>query len=131
MPIIEDDDMVDRAVYWEANGWDDEGKPAYEAPVEIYLNYRQRRSSSIGADGTTMTLDGQASTLELLTLESKIWVAPSHLTSALTQWYASGSAGQTDEVMRVATVNKIRDAKEIETRYTAGLQWFRDQPDEH
>jgi len=59
-------------------------------------------------------------------LGSRMWLAPDHETDALEQWYASGSAGQTDEVMRVAKQSETRDIKAIETRYTVGLAWEKD-----
>lgn len=127
MPILEDDDMPDRAVLWRCTGYNDESVPTYDTPEEIWLNFRLKRSQSIGEGGITLALDGQASVLERIPLESKIWIAPDHTTDAVAQWYASGSAGQTDEVMRVATQGEVRDQKNIEVRYTVGLQWYRDQ----
>lgn len=126
MPIIEDDDMVDRGILWAAAGVDGDGQHVFDEPEEIWLNLRVRRSESISPDGSRLSLDGQASLLESVPIGSLIWVAPDHTTSALTQWYASGSAGQTDEVFQVVQEGWVYDAKAIEKRYTAGLQWYRD-----
>lgn len=130
MPILEDDDMPDRALYWEATlGLDPDGNPVFEEPVEIWVNYRHKSGSMVGPSGTRVSIDAQLSSQEDLALGSKIWVASSHLTSALDQWYgtgSTGSAGQADEVMRIEAYNRVRDQKNIETRFHYGLKWYRD-----
>jgi hypothetical protein len=127
MPILEDDDMPDRAVYWGATeGRTPDGEPVFEEPVEIWVNYRHKSGSMVGPGGTAVSIDAQLSSQEDLALGSKIWVAPDHTESALDQWYESGSAGQVDEVMRIEAYNRTRDAYNRETRFSYGLKWYRD-----
>lgn len=126
MPILEDDDRLDRAVYWAAAGVDASGEPVFDEPIELRVNWRQRRTQTVSAAGSLMALDAQVTADRRLPLDSRLWLAPDATSDALAQWYSSGSAGQADEVMRVATQGEVRDAKGIETRYTAGLAWDRD-----
>lgn len=130
MPILEDDDMDDRVVYWAKLGEGFDGQPVYDEPTNEWVNWRVRRSASYTPDGTKVTIDVQLS----LTFEpnegDRFWRAPdqdAEADEALDQWYDSGSAGHADEVMRVMTVGRTQDAKAIEQRYTAGLVWDRDQ----
>lgn len=127
MPILEDDNMDDRALLWSNLGDGPDGQPVHDTPTEIWVEYRRRRRVVISADGTKFNVDATMSATADIALNSLIWVAPSHLTSALDQWYASGSAGFLTERMRVETQGVTRDQKNIETRYTYGLVWDRDE----
>lgn len=126
MPILEDDEMEDRAVLWQYIGDDGAGDPVYDEPEEIFVEFRLRRRQEISSDGTRVFLDATMSAWEDFPVGSRIWVAPDHTVEAIEQWYDSGSAGHMDEVMRVATKGKTRDQKNVETRNNYGLVWDRD-----
>lgn len=126
MPILEDDDFDDRAVLWSFAGVDAEGQPVFDEPEEIWVNWQQRRRVETGPDGTKVYLDASVTVDRYIPTDSRLWLAPDHTEDALVQWYESGSAGQTDEVMKVQTQSKTRDIKAIETRFTVGLVWDRD-----
>ncbi len=126
MPILEDDDMDDRALLWAAEGAGPDGQQTYAEPVEIWVNWKQKRRETLAGNGTRVATDVQVSTDRLIAEGSKLWLAPDHQSSASVQWYHHGSAGQTDEVMRCVSAGRVRDAKNIEVRYTASLTWYRD-----
>lgn len=128
MPILEDDDMDDRALLWEALGEGADGQFVHDEPVEIFVDYRIKRTIMRSVEGLTFVVDGTVTLPRRVALGSNLWFAPDHRTSAFTQWYSSsGSGGQRDEVMRVEVLNVTRDAKKIETRITAGIVWDRDR----
>jgi hypothetical protein len=129
VPILEDDDLIHRAVLWRALGDGGDGQPTYSAPDEVFVQWSERRRRTVDADGTPIALDAQArlgQDEQPVALGSKLWLAPDPNTDALSQWYGTGSAGQADEVMVVATRSRSWDMKGIEVGYTLGLTWWRD-----
>jgi hypothetical protein len=136
VPILENDDMDDRALLWLAIGSDVDSQPIYDEPIEIFVDWRMRRSSTVSADGTPTTLDATATVDRYIPTESRLWLAPTqgyNAPCALDQWYGSdlgsGSLGKKDEIMRVKSQRETWDAKKIERRYVIGMAWDRDQPD--
>lgn len=129
MPILEDDDLIHRAVLWRSLGDAGDGQPTYDTPEEVWVQWSERRRRTVDADGTPIALDAQARLSQdeqPVPLGSKLWLAPDPDVDALSQWYGSGSAGQADEVMVVATRSRSWDMKGIEVGYTLGLTWWRD-----
>jgi hypothetical protein len=126
MPILEDDDLDDRCLYWEYAGDGPDGQPVYEEPAELLVDWRVRHRETLAADGTQLAIDAEVTVDRVIPLGSKLWLAPDPAEEALPQWYGSGSAGPADEVMRVAARRRTRDTRGNEVRHVVELEWFRD-----
>lgn len=126
MPIIEDEDMDDRILYWQALYEGPDGQWVFAEPIEICGDWVQRRSEASDGIGNRITIEASATVDRLIPVQSKLWLAPDWRLSALSQWYRNGSAGQADEVMRVVTNHGGWDAKKIERKFTVQMQWWRD-----
>lgn len=123
MPAIEDDDRLQKAVYWEATNTNDEfGNPVYLDPVEIDVRWITKRKQGVDSKGNPIALEATVIADVLIPIDSTMWEG------TLEEWYGTGSAGKDDELMVVKANGKTPDLRAIETRYKAFLSRYRDQP---
>jgi hypothetical protein len=120
---IEQDDLFQTALLWVKTGRDRQGQPVVtNTPVEIPCRWLWQRSETVDVDGSVIALDAMVVVDREVTVGSQMW------DGTLSDWLGTGSTGNDDEVMRVATFKKTPDIDAIEFRYKVGLKRFRDQP---
>lgn len=124
MPPIETSDLHQTAVLWPADGsYDEYGNPAIGEPVEVSVRWEFCREEVVGPQGSPTALDAMAVVDRVVPIDSRMWLG------TLDDWYGeSGSAGEDDEVLTVATYNEIPDVRGREFRRTVGLTRYKDSP---
>lgn len=128
MPAIEQADLDDIAVYWEAQpGVNDEnGNPVVLPPVEIDCRWVTKRKQSIDPKGNFIGLEATVAVDFKVPIGSHLW----HGT--LIAWYAEGgSDGRDDELMTCVSNSETPDTEGREVRYKAMLMRYRDTAPGH
>lgn len=105
MPSIEFGDRYQRAVLWVQTGVDSYGEPITDPPVELRVRWIEGPIDVLRADGTHIVANARVQVFRDLAIGDLLWLGK------LTDWYGSGSGGDDDGVMRVATWEKTPDLK--------------------
>lgn len=110
------------AVLWPERGFDDDGHVKVGSPVEIQVRWNTGRTMALDPQGNKIAVDAT------MVVNRKLGVGSVLFKGALADWVGtgSGSAGDGDELMQVATFSEVPDLKGRFTRRVAGLVWFRD-----
>ena len=121
MPPLERTDRRQKAVYWATTGVDDYAQPTLAAPIEIDVRWNDQRHEATDSQGNTITLDGSVVLLIDVDIGALMWLG------TLSDWYATGSAGQDTGLMRVVMFNATLDIKGRNVRREAGLKRYKDK----
>lgn len=122
MPALEISDMMQKAVVWDASGYDEFGNPVVGNIREIRCRWENKKEDMLARDGTPLVVDAVVFVAVALTIGSNMWLG------ALADWAGTGSAGYDDDVMEVVSVKDIPDLKSRMHRYKLGLQRLKDTP---
>ncbi len=118
MPYFEaQTDRYQAAVLWLLTGYDSYGQPAVGEPIEVRVRWVDQRSEQLDPQGNTVTVDATV----ILPPDYESVVGSEMWLGSLDDWYATGSAGQPDDVLQVKTYNKSSDMKNRFVRRVAGL----------
>lgn len=121
MPSIEYRSRFQKAVLWEANGFDSYGRPKVGNPVEISVRWKHSRKESIGSDGTPIAIDATVVVDRVIPVGSCMWLGE------LADWVGTGSNDDIKDVMQVVSHNVTPDVRNRHTMYTINLSFFKDQ----
>jgi hypothetical protein len=122
MPPLETMDRYQTAVLWRRGDDTDTGESDKGEPTEITVRWVTGRKETTDRKGNVIALDAEVILAETVQIGDELWKG------TLEEWYGTGSAGNNDEVMRVATYEEVPDIKNRNVQYVAGLQWFKDTP---
>lgn len=119
------------AVLWPAltgrDKFDEYGDVKSGVPQEIVVRWIEKEMDAIRPDGTPIRLDAQVHAVEDIAIGSVMWLAPNEASTALEQWYGTGSAGQDSGLMMVVSLSgRACDLKGRNTRREYGLVKYRD-----
>jgi hypothetical protein len=129
MPIpIQEAARLQRAVLWEPTGRDEYNEVTVGPPQEIEVRWKSLSEEERAATAETTQLDSIVVLNRRVAIDSQMWLAPLIDTPALEQWYGTGSAGQTNEIMTVASYHETPSVNGREVRRIAGLRKHRTTP---
>jgi hypothetical protein len=128
MPPLEQEELDQKALYWEFTEDSDEyGQPVVSAtPLELDVRWEYTQRQMVDPFGKLVAIDAMVVADRKLKVDSKMWLGE------LSEWLGvrTGSGGEEpDSVMYVKTYNRIPDLKGREVRHEVGLAFYRDSPD--
>ena len=74
MPSQETTSRHQKAVYWEANGFDDNGEPKVDAAVDLVVRWEQKRGEALNAQGNTIASDATVVVNRDIVVGSIMWL---------------------------------------------------------
>ncbi len=99
MPVMETDNLTQKAVLWAANGFDDYGEFRVDAPIEISVRWEDSRGDTVDANGNTVAYDAAVVVDRAITVGSVMWLGQlKDLTDTVTK-------------LRVVTYESVPDVK--------------------
>ena len=73
MPSQETTSRHQKAVYWEANGFDDNGEPKVDAAVELDVRWEERKTETLDPRGNTIAADATVIVDQDIVVGSIVW----------------------------------------------------------
>lgn len=113
MPHIEEMDLLQTAVLWEASGHDDNGEVVLNNPFEIPCRWEESRKQTINAQGDVVMLDATVVVKLPVPIHSVIWLGT----------IATFVEG-VEDVKQVVTVSKVPDIRNRVFRRVLGLNRY-------
>lgn len=128
MPSIETFQRFQKAVLWEARGFDAYGQPTVSAtPVELDVRWVTKKGQNLRAKGNTSSADSNLVDIDATAVVDRvIKVGSTMWLGELTAWYGSGSDTNDDEVMEVKRCRVTPDLKNRFTRWVVELAKYKD-----
>lgn len=122
MPAYQRRLRYQRAILWPFAGYDRYGEVVVGTPVEVGVRWEARRRETLDNLGNTVMLEAVAVVDQPIAVGSHMWLG------TLEDFYESGSAGPSTEVMEVVTTRYLPDSKGRHYRRTVGLTKYKDNP---
>lgn len=119
MPPLEQCDLTDTVVLWAKSSVDSSGRVTVSAPSEIDARIVRSENETLDPQNENVPVDAQLITAQAIAIGSLVWEGE------LTDWYSSGSAGQSVGLLQVTRRSITRSIKGDETRYEFGLTKFK------
>jgi hypothetical protein len=122
VPGFEIRDLYQRAVLWPATGGNDRfGQPTVGAPVEIAVRWLDIEETVMDPKGNLWALKAKVVVAQQVKMGSRMWLGQ------LSDWYATGSAGQPDDLTVCISFDRTPDMKNRWQRRELGLMRHQDQ----
>lgn len=121
MPSIEQRDRFQKAVLWEADGFDGFGRPKVSSPVELNVRWKYERRQSVNNEGVPIAVDATVVVNQLIPVGSCMWLGE------LADWYGTGSNDNTESIMEVLSYKETPDIRNRGIRYSVSLAFYKNQ----
>lgn len=122
MPPIEQEDRLQDALLWLADGVNEYGETLLGSPEPVKVRWVNKRRQATNPTGGTATVDAT------VVLDREVPVGSNMYEGTFEDYYELGTSGDRAGIMEVVTMDVTPDINNREFRYEAGLAFYRERP---